>query len=171
MYFFLIKLGVFLEFDLIIQNLLSYFGAGRTDGAEGDLRTLFNIYNQFLIIACGGALWAHHTRPRPSCLRSRRPCCRLDPPADRRGRFCSGTAWSEGRDASLQAETQRLVNTSTVRQRSPGWWTREEKGAYRIFMVCLQRKALWATVSALPHMSASSSELSPQSSLPSQTHI
>lgn len=43
--------------------------------------------------------------------------------------------------------------------------------AYKIFINCLQKKALWEYNINPPHMSMSSSELSPQSSLPSHTHM
>lgn len=70
--------------------------------------------------------------------------------------------------------TQKRMNTSVWQQwsyRKEPWGGEREKEAHEIFIACLQRKALWPMVSALPHMSASSSELSPQSSLPSQTHV
>lgn len=133
---------------------------------------------------CHGAFWAHRTRPRPSCRRSRPPGYRLGLHAGRRGGFCSGRVWSEGTGALLRLETHKsswihlttnsLCGKWSEVEWSSGWWSmKRKKGGwtYKIFIVCLQRKASWATVSAVPHMLASSSELSPQSSLPSQTHV
>lgn len=52
-----------------------------------------------------------------------------------------------------------------------GVWRRKKNGSLWNIYCMSSKGSLVATVSAVPHMLASSSELSPQSSLPSQTHV
>lgn len=94
-----------------------------------------------------GAFWTHRTRPRPSCHRSRPPGYRLGLRAGRRGGFCSGRVWSEGRGALLRLEKHEsswihLTKNSLCRKWSEvkwsgDWWSMKKEKKWELMKYLL----------------------------------